>query len=525
MLFCKIFLSIYFCISFTFGCNYTNDEMVLLKTFSSSNKFFDDVSNLFIYNPKKFLQKNQLYETKWVNQYKNDYKEERIKYGVGLKMCNLFATHIQCSQAITAYRFVRTIMDNIKLIKGNNDNKEILGYVKTVGLTYYGNVTELMDMMYVLGYVPPKYMVLSSLYSKEVADKANLVSFMAKFFDDNLNNMGNVAMDTAKKFIKQCDAILEDGIIDRLSTEHVYPISDFNKYLYTIHQNLNNAKQNLVKIKDSNRFNTENWILNELFTNKESLNMFFWTQATYLNIDWNKLQTKLINTYTLTQKADCKLNIYNNSRREDSHQNKLKQVYRTVVNRYILIVVLDCNYLHDKVMESKEKLETTCRRIETVINGAINFLQEDVFLTELLPVVQKFIKEGSVGAWDVFNMVISELTSLSTILEVEAGNAYTPDELLTIENGVEITNVHLDEAIKYTETLKGSFADQFFDVINVIQSSVNNEWIMSTKTIEKERTELLIPNFEQEKKLLSAEPPSAGLTRSFSKSLSSLFGR
>ncbi|VVC25934.1 Hypothetical protein CINCED_3A006472 [Cinara cedri] len=497
MLFCKIFLSIYFCISFTFGCNYTNNEMVLLNTFSSSNRFFDNVSNLFISNMKKFREENKLYDTKWSAQYKNDYKEERIKYGVGLIMCNLFATHIQCSQAMTAYRFAKMMKNNVGLIQRNNNVGEIVGYIKSVGLAYYGNVTELMDMMYVLGYVPPKYMVLSSLYSKEVADKANLGSMMVMFIDDDLNNMGNVVMDTAKKFIKQCDAILENDIMDKLSDETVVSISDFNKDLLIIHQNLDNAKQNLVKNKNSNRFNIENWILNELFTNKESLNMFFQTQATYLNIDWNKLQTKLINTYTLTQKADFKLNIYNESRRVDSHQNKLKQVYRTVVNRYILIVVLDCNYLHDKVMESKEKLETTCRRIETVINGAINFLQEDVFLTELLPVVQKFIKEGSVRTWDVFNMITLELSSLSTILEVEAGNAYIPDEVLTVENGFEMINVHLDEAIKYTETLKGSFADQFFDVINVIQSSVNNEWMMSTKTIKKERTELLIPNFEQ----------------------------
>lgn len=477
-----------------------NEELTKLNTFLSIAL---SIENLI--ETKTLNDTLKTIDETWSDDYCTELDKTRVEFAISLMKYHTFFTHYQCTQAIYAFNYFKAMKSYLEVSKNetllSTTQDDSKNHVISLSKAFKKSISMMMAISLNGNYIPPKWMVMTSLYIYVVLQfEIETLSEFKYFIESNLFNWTLEIDSIVNQFVDRCKTTLSytDNIQLSLQAKDTSFSVNYSK-LKSLEQLIEHSKD-LLSYDGKESFELEQWTLNAVVMDRNNFVVFM---PTDIGIEWNKLDRRLRDKYNfkisdedgeLVVNRNWPMEIYNNLWTDYNTLNLVKQLFRLVIIRYIMVCVSHCDYMKNQIdqvtsVKNKSQLmslfEDSCMPIETAVTNAIGYLGTDIFLQKLMAVLSTFKKNHS-DVGEIIVKTTAELNRLSCILNVNAYNSVKPQfenlDLLNNETA-DLTNVfswvktYTNAAVQYLDDIKNRFPLVNFQVNDIVQKSIHNQWI------------------------------------------------
>lgn len=332
--------------------------------------------------------------------------ENRARYSVEVMKRYKFVDRFLYSHALSTHAYAMYVKQIFELIDKNetfyDKYRSNLFYLTEI---FVGNVSRTLAVLYGLDVPLPKWTIVAGMIAYEVRKNSNLNTINKSAFSHMHNSISSLIKDISR-LKESCSVHLGE----------VYAVDKPQDY-DTLVSVLTARTSAMDKAHESNvlkygspieRFEFQMWQFMYKMTEQENLNLFMGGTSSDvpLDIDWSKLLSSLnfkLNGIRTSNKNEILL-LYEKDLGSNSNiQVLLKNVYRTVVVRYVLIAVTYCenmdNWINKNPTDFKNNiayLKTLCSPFADIVAQANVFLGGDKFMIELLQLLLADKKDNSV---------------------------------------------------------------------------------------------------------------------------------
>lgn len=476
------------------------DEVRDLKAFNDGMKRFPGLKGLLA-ETEPYVDALYKIDKMWHSDFFTS--KTWVQFSVELIKKREFTERFQCSQATLTYAYITFLASSMDSpVNWKNDMRP---KVIAVSNAFGDTVPKLMAVLSHLEITPPKWMVMTSIFTYGIRQKAE------RSEDDFKNAISSYLRDTARRITSElvayggwCRDYLEDADPARtlMAMEHQEIINKLDALAISITK----AVEQELKLLDQASFTSfefKQWMLMDVGETENSLNVFMPGNNEFkeLNILWDKLRPLIVSkfdeikSYT-AQKTNWMLKMYETKiSTQDNVQFLLKNVYLTVVLKYILLIVTYCDNMKMQFEQSplwlKQKEHTLrindvrgewkimCEPIINVVTEAIEFLGTGTVLEGLLPHINTFVDAFGEKTSTIMIKVTSSLQNISGKLRIEASGHIEPLPIVEskkitydLKKDFPMVPEAFKRAVQYTRNIKQTFPNVNFKVIDFIISSV-----------------------------------------------------
>lgn len=465
------------------------NEVNALKSFNHQMQKFSGLQMLLI-EAKPYVDAVEKIDKTWSTNFYTEENKSWVEFSIELMKIREFTERFQCSQARLANAYTTFLTNAMNSIAEAENQKMVITVSKVVGEI----VPKIMAVLDDLEIRPPKWMVMTSLFVYDVEKKANGSK-------DKFNNaVSSYLRDSAKRIILEltdfngsCEDYLQDTNVAEV------PIN-YQKIMNTLDGVINAMNSavapewNLLNYTSFTYFDFKQWMLMEVVVHKDNLNVFMPEKSEELTISWNKLRTTIVSKFkdVVSYSAlnnNWMLEMYESKiSTQDSVQFLLRNVYVTVILKYLQIMITYCDNIRAQLIQNKiwnEKIGIDgwvdlCRSVTTLVSDAIQFLGEDKFLNmRLLKSLNTFVDKRGSNTSMIMVKVATMLDNLCGMLGILTSNVKPLPKTKIIRWSRTSLVRHFpkvksafDRAQMYTSNIKQKFPHVNFRVINIIMNPI-----------------------------------------------------
>ncbi|VVC25794.1 Hypothetical protein CINCED_3A018635 [Cinara cedri] len=498
------------------GCKITDIDSI--KTFEPGY-----ADGKWLWGLKEYINSYGAYEKaiKKIDDVSNIPKWEQVesnqrylipeKISVGIVQCHVYSVHAQCSAAVWAnisLNIMFKIIAHLRVIKNDKTKSQLL-VNWTQNMTRFSEILtiyllNLSAILFDIGYAPPIWVAMVLIFCDDIKYKIESTSLLEEE-NGYLNQTAQQITEYIEDFLKLCKNENIPGLVLR-STNLT---NDFN----LVSSKLNDIRNKYESRKDilafnevlRNKFRVQNWFFltptsaptEKPHNIRDLLTRDNWK---YLGIDWNNEKNSLskrnikefeeFKVKNKNWKIDTFLNTYSTI---NGSVNQIRMIYLTVVIRFVLINISDCDYLRQQIEKNRKiisikpadihsKFRKYCASILNNVQTAIDYLAGNEFLENLVPELDTFINDFGENGSNIVLGVFAELNKMSELLKVNASGYHkTNDKAMIPWDEIDINFKdeanRINDASTYTLELQKNVPSLNFEIAKTMEVSANNTWI------------------------------------------------
>lgn len=457
---------------------------------------FDGLSDLIV-DHEAYAEVLKNVDQMYSNHVFKTPNENRTRYSVEVIKRYKFIDRFLCSHALSALAYAKIVKQIFEFMDSNAKlHKGEIMIVKTQDISLFdftvaflGNVSRTLAVLYGLNVALPKWTIVAGMIANEVRNNSSsdkLIINPAVF--SHLRRLIDFLVENISQFKKWCAAYLGGTYVADVSED------------YDIVINVLNARANKMDKAHASEVLEYEYPI-ELFefqlckfmyelAKNENLDLFIGNtpSASPLGINWSDLFINLtlkLNTITVPHKNGM-LKLY-----EDDLGSKssipfvLKNVFRTVIVRHVLITVTYCENMDRCVKKDSlyytrpnSNYKTLCDPIMGAVTMAAVLLDGDKFLMDLIVLLKTETKDEIIP--EVSKIVIKSLEFLnvmSAILGVDVVDQVEPPDCVYVIDSdwmklfPKVTEA-VNAMLQYINNINNTFPLLNFKILDAIQNPI-----------------------------------------------------